>query len=81
MNKKIEKILTSKYEVYCDTFDTKLKAEMHTVKPDGESTEYAKVLLTIQDKENKIQLSLWREDAQMFSDFMTYLSSKLDPKL
>lgn len=62
---------TSKFQVFCDTFDMKGEAEIHETE-DGK----AKLLISLTSEDGKVKqsLSLYREDVEMLASFINSAS-------
>ena len=77
------KVPTSQYKVFCDTFDMELTAKIHQVdKKDGYGgmIREDKLLIEMQKEssEEKLSLSLYREDVQMMIGFLEAVKKHID---
>lgn len=69
---------TSTYQLFCDTFDTKLEAKMHEV--DGKK----KLLISIgsvEDSEERKSISIYAEEVNLLSQFLKEISYSTDYRL
>lgn len=67
---------TSRFQVFCDTFDMKGEAKIHKVNGD----QKIELSLTSEDGEKKQSLSLYKEDAEMLAAFLASAATHLDKR-
>lgn len=75
MASKKSEVPTSVYNVFCDTFNTKVEAKIH------QADDKDKLLLEVSNEEGeKLSISLYHEDVVMLSAFLDSLSDYTDTR-
>jgi len=68
---------TSTYEVFCDFFNTKLKAQFH----DADGEQKLKIKLgAVEEEDDFYSLSLYREDVEALGNFLMTVSKHVQSR-